>query len=822
MHLAASPGAEALHDQSLDFDHSLKRRLGSMPEATRKRPHEDHVINKKDSSEADVKHSSQLDFECKASEAPVNEPAQSRPIVFIEACAGCAILSSIAVKRGFHVLPFDCSRNRHRPFCALFEFDLSAPYALEILVKLCDDFHIAAVHIGLPCGTCSKARGIPLADGSQGPPPLRDFEFLHGFPNLRPHDETKVKAANKLYAAMNDFVQILHRRQIPWTIENPTNSWLWELPELCFAMAHGTMVDLHACAYGGERLKQTSFLCSHDIFLALSRFCQGDHEHKGLGFDAESQTFNTAKEAEYPRALCEAYMDILVRLTESRGLVLDTQADFSTFKPQHQKRGRKTPPTISEFLQARAVLLASIPSLDTKKCLTEDVRDIPVGSKLLRTEAKEGKILCVFGIFRSMHDFVQVAKSLKHPFDELMNLPDVLIKCLFDTLNLGMLEITKRRINTLKKWTCWAKELQEEEQNIQKSLHPKIAFLMRNKRLALLQKLANDIGWPDKDLHAELREGFKLTGYTPPTGVFKCQVKPAKFDKKKLMSDAKFLKPFILGKMSNLKGDMEDERQLYDITLKEATEKGWLEGPFKVSEMDSEYKDRWLPVRRFGIWQKGKLRPIDDMKENRLNDSFTCCDKIDLNAMDHILWSLCVCVRHCIHSGDMDFRMSDGSRLRGSVHESWQGVEPNSKMTSFDLASAYKQLPLHPDEYDCTIICLKNPDTQEIEWPAFFTLTEHLVSCGDWAWNCIWFGQTISVIFHVWHIRRRQPRLCIVRSPFLDFWDLALRKTSFCHSKKKQKLWELPWTCPSAKLAKFLLTTKSLEKLRSPTPSTSF
>ena len=43
---------------------------------------------------------------------------------------------------------------------------------------------IAGVHIAPPCGTCSRARGIPMADGSKGPQPLRSAEHPLGIPSL--------------------------------------------------------------------------------------------------------------------------------------------------------------------------------------------------------------------------------------------------------------------------------------------------------------------------------------------------------------------------------------------------------------------------------------------------------------------------------------------------------------------------------------------------------------------------------------------------------------------------------------------------------------
>ena len=74
------------------------------------------------------------------------------------------------------------------------------------------------------------------------------------------------------------------------------------------------------------------------------------------------------------------------------------------------------------------------------------------------------------------------------------------------------------------------------------------------------------------------------------------------------------------------------------VPWKEASEKHWLEGPLSVREV--ELFDRWLPVRRFSVFQRGKVRPIDDMKENHLNQAFSSGEKIDLHALDHTIWCL--------------------------------------------------------------------------------------------------------------------------------------------------------------------------------------
>ena len=642
--------------------------------------------------------------------------AKSNPPVFIEACAGCGILSQTAKARGFKVLPIDCARNRHHAKCKIYELDLSQPHAIELLKRICCDMDVICVHIALPCGTCSKARGIPLPDGSPGPAPLRSWSHLYGLPGISGTDAIKLEAANRLYIAIAEFIEFLESEGIPWTVENPGNSWLWELPCMAWPIANASFYHLHACAYGGLRKKDTAFLASREEFHALSKFCDGSHQHEGWGYDHELGVFNTSKEAEYPRQLCEAYTDVLVELAQQKGYSIPTTAaDAGAIKPQQQRTGRKLPQLIPEYLTVLTALVDTEPTTDDKHCLVQPVGNAPKGAKLLRSEAKGGKLLCVFGLYRSMHEFVELSRQLWHPYDELVNLPDEIIKCLFTTLRASMEELTKKRIRTLQRWTSLAKQCAAEEQLVQDNLSEEVRTVLRGKRLVLLEKLADEVDWPDKSIHEELRQGFMLTGYVPPTGVFKADLKPAKMDKAQLMKDSKFLRPLILGKLKHASMDTEDEQTLYDITLEEAQGKGWLHGPYSPEEISFQQGGTWLPVRRFGIWQKGKFRPIDDMKENHLNDCLTSCDKIDLHAMDHVLWSLCIALKFCLFHESMSFKLSDGTVLQSEVHPTWRARPPSFKITSFDLASAYKQLPLNPEEYNCTVVTLRNPSDNTIK-----------------------------------------------------------------------------------------------------------
>lgn len=187
-------------------------------------------------------------------------PKLNDELVFVELCAGSAILSATAQSCGFLVLPIDCKRNRHRPFTKLINLDLTSDNAWKFLEFVRDNSSVVAWHMGLPCGTCSRAREIPLAHGERGPQPLRNEQFPMGVPWMNQVDSEKVRQANMLYQHACNFALTLIRLSHVFTIENPSNSWLWELPCMTQLTPECVFVDFHSCMFGGARKKWTSSL----------------------------------------------------------------------------------------------------------------------------------------------------------------------------------------------------------------------------------------------------------------------------------------------------------------------------------------------------------------------------------------------------------------------------------------------------------------------------------------------------------------------------------------------------------------------------------
>ena len=665
--------------------------------------------------------------------------SKGKPI-FIELCSGCGILSATAKAAGYQVMPVDCDRNRHSTKVQTLSLDLTTEYAWNLLHFIVCECDVVAVHVAPPCGTCSRAREIRMSDRSHGPPQLRSMTHPYGVPYMSNRNRVKVEAANALYRNMSIFLEFLTDKLVPWTVENPTNSWLWQLPCMENLVSRMHFVHFHNCAYGGLRFKKTSFLTNCEVFGCLAKLCDGGHQRLPWSYDDTAQQFDTALEAEYPVALCQAYVRVLLQISDDSGVPI-SQYDTMTnqMRPHKQPAGRKVAPLIPEYFKTVTVTLPGDPPLDGKRCLSKPVRDIPMGSKLLRSEANKGTnnqyTLCVFGIFHTPEQFVKISRTLSHPYDELRHLPDLLTTAIFNMLTNSKLDNAKHRLNTLKLWRQWATDLHEDEVALRANLDPNVAAVLDGKPLLLLEKLANEVlGWPDKSVHQEMRDGFRIVGKVQATGVFRQQPKIGNLSENEFKDCAKFLRPALIGKAkSNMNAPHAQE--LYDITFAEATEKRWLEGPLTQNEVDDKMGHGWMPVRRFCVEQGSKLRPIDDFCENRLNQTFSSVGEITLKTMDHVTWAVLILCKHSLHEGGMSFRLSTGEFFTGEVHDDWKHGA-TFKATTIDLKAAYKQLPLHPEDKNKGVVTLANPCNGNVQ---FFLM------------NTLPFGAAASVL-HFNHI----------------------------------------------------------------------
>ena len=101
---------------------------------------------------------------------------QDGPPIFLELFAGRASFSRAMIQSGFEVVSVD--HKVGHPFAPIVSLDLTTESGKQILQKLLHYPLLFAIHLGLPCGTASRAREEPIPEelrskGVPSPPQLR-------------------------------------------------------------------------------------------------------------------------------------------------------------------------------------------------------------------------------------------------------------------------------------------------------------------------------------------------------------------------------------------------------------------------------------------------------------------------------------------------------------------------------------------------------------------------------------------------------------------------------------------------------------------------
>ena len=321
------------------------------------------------------------------------------------------------------------------------------------------------------------------------------------------------------------------------------------------------------------------------------------------------------------------------------------------------------------------------------------MQTLPKHSKFLRFSAivrvedqsgAEGAFEVAFGLPWSPSTFIQQACKVGHPLSRGSGLPDDLQKAIDKHMEWTDLQMSNYRIAWCRKWIKRAKELEAAAKADLATRHPNIAEVTQCKRLLLTQEILEDFGYEDTGALKLLREGATLAGKVDPCAVFQAQFKPGLITLQQLEQSAPQRNALVL-RMTTAHEDPSVDEQLLRETKVEV-EKGWAEGPYQVDQLE----EGATISRRFALQQKSKLRMIDDFSISGVNDSCEAETKLDLHMVD----TFCSLVRRYFK------QCSDG------------GLDSCLQAKTYDLKSAYRQVPIAPGHYKYAYFCLYNVELQ--------------------------------------------------------------------------------------------------------------
>jgi hypothetical protein len=260
------------------------------------------------------------------------DEALSRSKVFLEIGCGAAKLSKAVLPAGAPALGIDWKLNRQAPSAPSLVLDITEGWAYDALSNVIRSLVFAA-WFAIPCGTLSAIRERPVSEalkkrGVPDAPPLRSAFKLWGLDSALadPKFAKRLHEANSFIVASFNLILLCIGRAVPWFVENPLNSLLWQFH--FWKTVKFTDCDYTACMHGaGRPKKQRIRFCSafggKAAFLALALECDGMHDHKPWGpvFDgAMFAGFATQDEAAYPTEFCRKVARLIVAALPAQGI----------------------------------------------------------------------------------------------------------------------------------------------------------------------------------------------------------------------------------------------------------------------------------------------------------------------------------------------------------------------------------------------------------------------------------------------------------------------------------------------------------------------
>lgn len=664
-----------------------------------------------------------------ATQGSVPETAGAKaPPFMLELFCGTAGVCAKFRTLGGRALGIDHHLKRARLKAAAVKLDLTQSWVQELIIREVELGRVSCVHLGPPCGTASKARCIPIKrklirKGAPNPQPLRSSSHPLGFPWLKGINKAKVLAANCLYEFSAKLILICNERDVLFTVENPANSLMWETPFFAKLMHKFSFHVLDACEYGSQHKKSTAFLANFDA-PRLKQRCRGDHQHaawKVKQLETGQWAFDTAKEAEYPDKLAHELASSFLDELTKRGQCIEAENLHNhavKISAEVQPRRTKGPLLLTEFKTKVSIVCSE----DDKppSTIPEDAQPpwqgVPVGSKLVDLQpvqhgsGDDGRLKAVYGVYFSPPDFVQHVQKLRHPFDTPLALDDANMQSISFILTNSPAHVAKHRSEVLKHYIERAKALLNEERELHASLDPALKPVLKSKRLLLFKEMLQDAGVVDEELFTEMCSGFRLIGDLKPSGQFPEQWKPAALGVEQLQQTAVWAQRAVVGSCRRVLEDPEIANAVWQETVEQAAQdKQWVIGPFTAEEVTVRHGPFWIPSRRFGVRQSGKIRSVDDFSQFLINATVSCHEKIDLEGIDHI----CATARFFLGAmrdrAKWNIPTAEGMDS-GPIAPEWCSSGARDLVgRCLDLKHAYKQMVRHPCDAWVAILAVVNP-----------------------------------------------------------------------------------------------------------------
>ncbi|CAE7804359.1 unnamed protein product [Symbiodinium sp. CCMP2592] len=630
-------------------------------------------------------------------ESPSSASVGETPFA-LELFSGRGRLSQCLRRAGFTVLSMD-HRLAHSlvPVC---KTDLATEAGQAFVWSLLESCCPAFVHMGLPSDTASSR-------SSSGA--LRTSQYPLGCPDLTSGslEATRVDEANRMYRFSFEVACFCLARGIPFCIENPPSSRLWQI-FTCFAQGLKDTevlakwqalqsIDLHCCMFGGSRAKPLRLKCTPGLFDSLAVSCDKQHEHKP--WSLSRTRVEIAEDASYPLDLCRRMVSSLLSFMSQAGQALPSAIrlhDQSLAAAGVQPRRRK--PLIPEYKTVVQVPADSPIPTGAKVLSPSQLQGVDVAAPVatpMSTPSSGSTTPTVgavtLGLWHSPSEFFHKAASLAHPMDTTKPVAMVTKAAIDSSLHGDPDALSEQRRSFLGYLEEKIRRLQPREDALHKGMPKYMQEVLEGKNLLAWEELLKETGYTDLDCVRFMKEGVRLVGCEEHPKDFAKKVSPASLSEEELRATARHRRSSLLGLGRSFPS--EEDASLLSQATAEEVDAGFLERGMTAGEVSAFFgHEDWGVVRRFVLVQDGgrKVRPIDDCLEAQINAAYTSTIALQLHDSDYV------------------------ASLALFIAERMQGLPASKRMPwhgkCLDLSKAYKQMAVHPRDRDLCVIMIQDHD----------------------------------------------------------------------------------------------------------------
>ena len=589
------------------------------------------------------------------------------------------------------------------------------------------------------CATFSRAREIPIAGVPNAPRPVRSGEFPLGIPEEVQKMSKKQRARLECDSRMADMAAedcwSAAQHGKPFSLEHPAGSIALSLKSWKRLIEREDVekVEYTTCMFEGSRRRKRQVLITNvkEFKKHIGLSCSGGvHcDRSGLKhlkwkpktFGSKIVQFTTGEEREYPKGFCEAYARAVGEIKKEHSSFLEifsgpnaplSKAVADSWGiPLPGKVVDKPEKGIRRELQEISQLMGggdifpvmpkeTLPELQ-KKDGHPSARVETLANRLAALESGRqpgyGKNCPL--IPKGLHDpklHLKEAIRLKHPFNsgEALKQDHRKVLSFFESNSLSN---NTNRLRSLAELRVLAKssEVVSRNNHLRQGAGSNAKRLGLKPNVALIELLTKKFSLEDTAIAELCLSGMPIVGEALQSPFFNEFEVPAEISLAELLRSAPSRRYSLRNRIKKMAEDADPEmaKSIYNKTIQEV-QSGSMSGPFSEDHLEKEFGKFWNLVPAFGLHQgedeagNPKFRRIDDHSASWNNSAGKRMQKIPMAMVDYIISMISAA-----------FSVS-GKKL---------------VLSSEDMKSAYRQVPLLDSQTMISITGVYNPTSKQVD-----------------------------------------------------------------------------------------------------------